>query len=632
MRENKLQPKGSAAKASTAARVATSALFVAGLAGLTSSAGTGCGRSSLEDAILDGGATVDARVDAPPPDAAACGPSTCPTGCCDASGVCRVGTDVQACGNLGGKCTDCVGSGFDTCDATRKACGKKVATCDATSCGSGCCVTTGGTQVCLPGTDALACGTGAGACVDCGSKGQACDPKLRVCGGTKCDATNCAGCCVGDKCQIGTDGTACGAKGQACENCTAQGTTCGALPGGGGLCEGIGRCGPMNCGGCCDARGTCTEGIDSTSCGRGGEACNDCTPRGQVCAPRDQPDGRTCVTPPACGPANCAGCCIGDVCTAGNQDTACGAAGGQCLNCVGTNQTCGAGGVCTGAPTCGPANCAGCCDGNTCVPGTAPATCGAGGQACRDCGAGTCNPGGTCSSPACSAANCPGCCQGDRCLAGFTNRACGSAGAACGDCTAAGTTCNTLAVPRVCGGAATCPAPYAACPPGVSQPVLPQNTNACSAAALSNASAACAGGYDTPPCVAYFAFLAATEPGCGTCMATFQAPFFDPNLPSLGKGLAACVSPFVNPTCLRNLGCAADCLGTSCGACPVGAGDACKASTTQPGGQCAASSGQAAQCAGPAILFGAAAFCNPATYGLNYGRWLQAVGTRFCGP
>lgn len=632
MRENKLHLKAGVGKTSTAARVATSAFFVAGLAGLTSSAGAGCGRSSLEDAILDGGGT-DARVDAPVPDAGTCGPSTCPSGCCDARGVCRVGSDLQACGNLGGKCTDCVATGLDTCDATRKSCGKKVASCDATSCGSGCCVTTAGSQVCLPGTDALACGTGAGACVDCGSKGQACDAKLRVCDATtKCDASNCNGCCVGDKCQVGTDGTACGAKGQACESCTAQGTTCGALPSGGGLCEGIGRCGPMNCGGCCDARGTCTEGVDSTSCGRGGEACNDCTPRAQVCAPRDQPNGRTCVTPPACGPANCAGCCIGDVCTTGNQDTACGVAGGECLNCVGTSQTCGAGGVCSGAPACGPGNCAGCCDGNTCVAGTDAATCGAGGRACRDCGGGACRPGGTCSAPACSAANCPGCCQGDRCLAGFTNRACGSEGAACGDCVAAGTTCDTLAVPRVCGGAGTCPAPYAACPGGVSQPVMPQNANACSAAALSNASAACSGGHDTPPCVAYYAFLAATEPACGACMETFQSPFFDPNLPSLGKGLAACVSPFVNAACRRNLGCASDCLATSCSACPDGAGEACKSSTTQPGGQCSSSATQAAQCGGPAILFGAGSFCNPTTYGLNFGRWLQAVGTRFCGP
>ncbi len=616
------------------ARLATSTIFVAGLAGLVSTAGAGCGRSSLEDAILDGGPTpTDARVDAPTPDGGACGPSTCPTGCCDASGTCRVGSDVQSCGSFGAKCTDCVATGFDTCDASRKACGKKVPTCDATSCGSGCCVTTGGTSVCLPGTDAAACGTGGGTCSNCGATGQSCDPKLRTCNtATKCDATNCNGCCVGDKCQPGTDATACGAKGQACESCAAAGTTCGPLPGGGGLCEGIGRCGPMNCGGCCDARGSCTQGIDNTACGRGGEACNDCTPSARVCAPRDQPDGRTCVTPPACGPLTCAGCCIGNVCTAGNQDTACGLKGDACTNCTGTNQTCDAAGVCTGVATCSPANCNGCCDGNTCVPGTDAATCGARGQACRDCGpGGTCQPGGLCSNPACSAANCPGCCQGDRCLAGFTSRACGSGGNACGDCTVTNTTCNTLAVPRACGVPSTCPATYPACPAGVAQAVLPQRTNTCSAAALSNAAAACTGGVDSPACVAYFDFLAATEPACGTCMGSFRSAFFDPNFPTFGKGLAACVSPFVPATCLRNLGCAADCLDTSCTACPAGAGPSCRSTVTQPRGQCADASQQASQCGGQAILAGAAAVCNPATYGLNYGRWLQAVGTRFCG-
>ncbi len=609
-------------------RIALSVMFVAGLA---SASAVGCGRSSLEEGSLD--ASTDSRVDART-DAGTCSASTCPTGCCDERGVCRVGSDVQACGNQGNKCTDCVAGGFDTCDSSRKACGKKVPTCDASSCPSGCCVVNGASQTCLTGTDAAACGTGGGVCANCAQTGQSCDAKLRTCSATKkCDATNCNGCCVGDLCLPGSDQTACGEKGQACQNCNAAGTTCGPLAGGGGRCEGIGRCGPANCGGCCDAKGTCVEGIDSTACGRGGESCNDCTPRAQVCAPRDQPNGRSCIDPPPCGPLNCNGCCIGNVCTLGTQDTACGTKGVACLNCTGQNQTCGAGGVCTGGPACGPGNCAGCCQGNTCVTGNDPAACGTAGQACKDCGAaGTCGAGGVCQNPACSAANCPGCCSGDRCLAGFTNRSCGSGGAACADCFATSTTCNTLAVPRACGVPVTCPAPYGTCPAAVTQPVLPQNTNTCSASSLANIQAACSGGADTVQCNSFFAFLAAVEPACGTCLQPFKSPFFAPNFPTFGKSLSACVAPFVTTACRRSLGCSQDCLTTSCTQCPPGAGDQCQQNVAQPGGQCANASNQASQCGGLAILQGAAAVCNPTSYGFNYGAWLSAVGARFCGP
>ena len=610
------------------------ARFVASLAffgSAVAAAGSGCGRSSLEEPILDA-SLADAKTDSGG-DAGTCGPSTCPNGCCDVRGVCRVGTDVQACGGLGGKCSDCIAAGQDVCEPSRKACGKRVPTCDATSCAAGCCVTAGGTGVCLPGTDATACGQGGASCTDCAGQGQACDSRLRTCNAArKCDASHCAGCCVGDQCLTGTDGQACGNRGAACQNCTAQGTTCGPSAGGGGQCQGIGRCGPQNCGGCCDARGTCTEGIDSTSCGRGGEACQDCTGRAQVCAPRDQPNGRTCITPPPCGPENCAGCCIGDRCTLGTQDTACGAAGTQCTNCAGLNQVCGAGGVCQGGPTCGPANCRGCCDGNTCMPGTDATLCGQGGLACRACGpGGACNAG-TCSNPACGPANCPGCCNGDQCLAGFTNRSCGSGGAACADCFATSTTCNTLASPRACGIPSTCPATYPGCNAGVSQVVLPQNTNVCSAVSLQNAQAACANGHDSVQCTQFFAFLAAVEPQCGSCLGNFRSAFFDPNFPTFGKGISACVAPFVSAECRRSLGCSQDCLDTSCTQCPQGATAQCRSGVTQAGTQCFATSTQAAQCGGLALLSGPSTLCNPQSYGFNYGAWLSAVGARFCGP
>ena len=47
----------------------------------------GCGRSSLESETLDSGTTQ-------PP--GSCSATTCPTGCCDAQGQCRLGSDTRA--------------------------------------------------------------------------------------------------------------------------------------------------------------------------------------------------------------------------------------------------------------------------------------------------------------------------------------------------------------------------------------------------------------------------------------------------------------------------------------------------------------------------------------------------------
>jgi len=166
----------------------------------------------------------------------------------------------------------------------------------------------------------------------------------------------------------------------------------------------------------------------------------------------------------------------------------------------------------------------------------------------------------------------------------------------------------------------------------VSQPVLPQNTNVCSALTLQNAQAACATGHDSVQCTAFFAFLAAVEPTCGACLSNFKSDFFEPNFPTFGKGLSACVAPFVSPQCRRSLGCSQDCIDTSCVQCPVGAGPQCKAGVTQPAGQCSAASTQAATCGGLALLNGPATLCSPQAYGFDFGAWLGTVGARFCGP
>ena len=84
-----------------------------------------------------------------------------------------------------------------------------------------------------------------------------------------------------------------------------------------------------------------------------------------TCAPGN---GESCAN---C-PSDCGGC--GPQC----GDGAC-AISESCSSCPGDCGMC--------ATTCGPTNCAGCCSGNRCFDGTAPSTCGSGGNACLDCGA-----------------------------------------------------------------------------------------------------------------------------------------------------------------------------------------------------------------------------------------------------
>jgi hypothetical protein len=624
----------------------------------------GCGRSSLEaESLVDGSIPV--------PEAGACGPSTCPTGCCDARGTCRTGTDTQACGGAGKQCNDCIANGFTTCESTTKSCSRATATCNASTCPSGCCAVVGGVTQCLSGTEANACGRNGASCAQCAAQGRACDTATRACTSTKCDASNCNGCCVGDTCLPGTDSLSCGEKGQACLSCAAQGRVCRGQAGGGGVCEGTPSCGPANCGGCCNGD-TCVAGSDGAACGKGGAACANCVVQGRVCVPQGQPNERTCqvqatcnagncpgccqgntcivlttnlscgrggeacracggnescnagvCTPnPACGPANCAGCCIGNVCAQGNQDTACGLAGIECLNCAGGGNVCQAG-RCE-APACGPGNCAGCCRGNTCVLGAQDDACGRGGAACRDCTVGGQVCQGAQCRDRCGPANCAGCCQGAvQCQLGFANNACGSNGAACANCNAQGSTCNTLVSPRVCDNQQNvCPAAYNACPGGTTTPITPSLQNVCPGADLDALAAACAAGPDTVPCIAAFQVLQATNAACATCLVPFNEPF------TQLTGLYRCAAPFVTAACNRSTGCASDCADTSCAQCVPANRDQCKDQVNGNGGQCLPFVQQTA-CVAPALLPGQ--LCSPATYGAQFGNWLRAVGDHFCG-
>ena len=634
---------------------------------LTALALFGCGRSSLDEALVIDGGLPDAvtPTDGPKPDAGLCNPSNCLNGCCDASGVCRSGSDSQACGTLGNQCNDCLATGFDFCDGASSACGKVVTTCDVASCPGGCCRN----NLCLAGSNANACGTGASTCQNCAMLGEACDPAGQFCSAPRCGPESCPGCCVGDLCVTGADPTSCGRSGQQCQNCASQGTTCQpTFPG--GVCEGQPMCGPKNCKGCC-AGNTCLTGQDNTSCGGFGAQCTNCTQFGQLCSTTNFPpqcapaqcgpqncagccQGNVCIgggTSVACGsggaqcarcatsqqctngqcqgstlcnPGNCSGCCVGDICATGGQPTACGAGGGNCINCAANGQGC-QGGACV--TTCGPGNCPGCCDGNVCVMGTTTAQCGNGGNACvacaapNQCSSGLCTP----PPPPCSATSCLGCCDPTQgCLPGFLATSCGSGGSACTNCTATKSSCDTALLPRTCKNQqTTCPAPYGACPGSVTT-AQPPIQHVCSAVDLTNARAACIAGPASNGCLAFFAFEQANNPSCATCLAPFDVSFQE------ASGLFACAAPFVSAICDHSTGCASDCLVTSCGQCPAGAGAGCRNDVTQ--NQCSPYFQQSG-CAIQAIFGpGPAAFCNPQNYNNNYGRWLQGVGGHYCGP
>jgi hypothetical protein len=269
------------------------------------------------------------------------------------------------------------------------------------------------------------------------------------------------------------------------------------------------------------------------------------------------------------------GCCVGNVCAVGTQDTACGAGGMQCSDCTQQND------VCTGQrcvprpPTCTPANCAGCCD-----------------------GAGNCQP-------------------------GFLNNQCGQNGVSCANCTQMGSTCDTAVTPRSCSNQQmTCPAPYPSCPGNVTLTPPPVQTGACAASDLQNAAAACTAGAHTAACSSFFQFEQQQKPTCAACLSTFDFDFNELT------GILECASPFVSPSCDHTLGCINDCETKSCDQCPAGAVQQCENQVRNS--QCGQYF-QGAQCAFGA-LFGPASFCNPNNYQGNVGRWLQGVGGHYCGP
>jgi hypothetical protein len=154
-----------------------------------------------------------------------CSYATC-TGCCDGNGGCHSGSDTSACGGQGEQCRTCGQLCVDgICLNLSSGCGPS-------NC-PGCCL---GTDVCTDGLHAGACGSGGIQCESCNpaTGGGTCVANTSGVGGAcvtpvnaACGASSCAtGCCVGDLCVQGTQDIACGSGGIGCQDCTQNGRTC----------------------------------------------------------------------------------------------------------------------------------------------------------------------------------------------------------------------------------------------------------------------------------------------------------------------------------------------------------------------------------------------------------------------
>jgi hypothetical protein len=601
-------------------------------------ASAGCGRSNLDDYLPSDGGFPDVLPDVdagPQPEGGGCNAATCPTGCCDGAGTCQPGAAPTACGTAGRACQSCPAEGFQLCE--NHTCGNPVAGCSAQNC-NGCC----DGNICFAGGDPDECGRVGDVCRHCKREGLACAGG--ECVTTACGPGTCNGCCFGGQCIPGTDNTACGNSGQACANCSAIGEACLSKPGFGGVCSGTRACGPATCPGCCEGN-VCVSGNSASACGYAGSQCRDCASLGETC------QGQVCTGTQLCGPQNCPGCCEGDLCVFGGSSSSCGFGGFQCQNCLQFNETCNAG-QCVPPTACGPWNCNGCCEGDIClggfvgfdggVPfdagppppppfdagdGQSDTACGSGGGQCQDCLA----LGETCQNeqclPKCNQFNCAGCCDATQtCQVGFLDAQCGGQGNACTDCTKLSppSTCDGAAFPVACQSQQTsCPSPYAGCnaPPTA----LPTTQKVCSATELLNARAACGGGATSPACSNFFNVEYQQNGACASCLQPFDYELADL------EGVFACIAPWVTAVCNQSTACDYDCRTESCASCPDSATyDQCRTTVDGANGQCASYSLPAERCEAAAFA-GAGAICDPSRYGNDYGAWLQAVGTRYCG-
>jgi hypothetical protein len=160
-------------------------------------------------------------------------------------------------------------------------------------------------------------------------------------------ATCPSGCCTPDGFCVHDHTTSvfCGLGGRQCFSCAPNICLESVSAGYPGTVDSVGvcirpqtSCGASNCNGCCiDTPGdplgrvSCVLRGSVDSCGFGGGPCTACQPN-EHCLSTSTGASHCQVNDP-CGPGNCAGCCAGDICAAGDQDIACGYAGVPCQSC-----------------------------------------------------------------------------------------------------------------------------------------------------------------------------------------------------------------------------------------------------------------------------------------------------------
>jgi C2 domain len=334
-----------------------------------------------------------------------CGPSTCPTGCCDGS-RCVTSPTNQSCGRGGGVCMIC--GATEECFLGQC----KKAPCGPSTCPNGCCFN----DACLPGKNPGVCGKGGAACDVC-KNGEKCENQ--ACKTVACGPGSCNGCCdPNGNCAPGNSESNCGGAGNVCIACKDKEICTG------GICKPTTTtCNASTCAsGCCDATGQCQPGNTPGACGTGGAACSACSST-QGCV-----SGKcTCTT------TSCSGCCQGDKCMPGHLDATCGLKGAPCQQCTGATSC--NGGICKAG--CSFSNCSqGCCEGTVCKNGLDKTACGAVGYLCVACGPwetctnGVCNDSFLCSPSSCN----NGCCKGSACQSGTQDAACGKTGGVCTLC------------------------------------------------------------------------------------------------------------------------------------------------------------------------------------------------------
>ncbi|MGD0676447.1 MAG: hypothetical protein ABSC94_13590 [Polyangiaceae bacterium] len=202
-------------------------------------------------------------------------PCTCPLGCCDSNNQCQPGAANTQCGSGGQFCSNCTLFG-DECITQQCNFPQDAGVCNFETCPSGCCDSSG---LCEQGLTGTSCGGSGTTCQNCLAVGEICSNQQCALtalpdGGRICNSENCNGCCDAlGNCDDGNSDTACGGNGQRCLDCTTNGGQCFGdacqAPDGGTICS-------QTCAGCCDANGNCQAGFADTQCGANGEVCENC--------------------------------------------------------------------------------------------------------------------------------------------------------------------------------------------------------------------------------------------------------------------------------------------------------------------------------------------------------------------